>query len=88
MHGDLLQLFIADGWLPNAGLASIQPYMLHYLIPVLIAATGGSLVAGERGRVMGAIAVMGCIAGVGGIEGGQPMLMGAMVIELFCRLGY
>lgn len=81
--GLITALFIADGWLPNAGLASIQPYMLHYLIPVLIAATGGSLVAGERGRVMGAIAVMGCIAGVGGIEGGQPMLMGAMVIGPF-----
>ncbi len=80
--GLITALFIADGWIPNTGLASIQPYMLTYLLPVLIAATGGSLVGGERGRVMGAIAVMGCIAGVGGSEG-QPMLMAAMVIGPF-----
>lgn len=48
----------------------------------MIASTGGSLIGGERGRVMGAIAVMGCIAGVGGMEG-QPMLLGAMVIGPF-----
>lgn len=80
--GLITALFIADGWIPNEGLASIHPYMLTYLLPVLIAATGGSMVGGERGRVMGAIAVMGCIAGVGGTEG-QPMLMGAMVIGPF-----
>ena len=79
--GLITALFIKDGWLPNEGLASIQPYMLTYL-PVLIASTGGALIGGERGRVMGAIAIMGCIAGVGGTEG-QPMLMGAMVIGPF-----
>ena len=77
--GFITALFIADGWLPNEQLASIQPYMLTYLIPVLIAATGGKMVGGDRGWVMGAIAVMGCIAGVGGTEG-QPMLLGAMVM--------
>lgn len=80
--GLITALFIKDGWLPNEGLASIQPYMLTYLLPVLIAFTGGALIGGERGRVMGAIAIMGCIAGVGGTEG-QPMLMGAMVIGPF-----
>ncbi|MCM1245231.1 MAG: PTS mannitol transporter subunit IICBA [Roseburia sp.] len=80
--GLITALFIADGWLPNEGLASIQPYMLTYLLPILIAATGGALIGGDRGRVMGAIAIMGCIAGVGGSEG-QPMLMGAMVIGPF-----
>lgn len=80
--GLITALFIEDGWLPNEGLASIQPYMLTYLLPILIASTGGYLVGGDRGRVMGAIAVMGCIAGVGGSEG-QPMLMGAMVIGPF-----
>lgn len=80
--GLITALFIADGWLPNKGLASIHPYMLTYLLPILIAATGGALVGGERGRVMGAIAIIGCIAGVGGTEG-QPMLMGAMVIGPF-----
>ena len=76
--GFITALFIPDGWLPNEQLASIQPYMLSYLLPVLIAFTGGRMVGGDRGGVMGAIAVMGTIAGVGGTEG-QPMLMGAMV---------
>ena len=80
--GFITALFIPDGWLPNEQLASIQPYMLTYLLPVLIAYTGGRMVGGDRGGVIGAIAVMGCIAGVGGTEG-QPMLMGAMVMGPF-----
>lgn len=80
--GFITALFIADGWIPNAGLASIQPYMLYFLLPILIAGTGGKLVAKERGMVIGAIAVMGCIAGVGGTDG-QPMLMAAMIIGPF-----
>ncbi len=77
--GFITAFFIADGWFPNEKLASIQPYMLTYLLPVLIASQGGYMVGGDRGRVMGAITVMGCIAGVGGTEG-QPMLMGAMIV--------
>ena len=80
--GFITALFIADGWLPHEGLASIQPYMLTYLLPILIAYTGGKMVGGDRGGVMGAIAIMGCIAGVGGTEG-QPMLMAAMFMGPF-----
>ena len=80
--GFITALFIPDGWLPNEQLASIQPYMLSYLLPALIAFTGGRMVGGDRGGVMGAIAVMGTIAGVGGVDG-QPMLMGAMVMGPF-----
>ena len=80
--GFITALFIPDGWLPNEQLASIQPYMLTYLLPALIAFTGGRMVGGDRGGVMGAIAVMGTIAGVGGVDG-QPMLMGAMVMGPF-----
>ena len=39
--GFITALFIADGWIPNAKLASIQPYMLTFLLPMLIAYTGG-----------------------------------------------
>lgn len=53
--------------------------MLTYLLPILIAATGGRMIAKDRGMVMGAIAIVGCIAGVGGTEG-QPMLMAAMIM--------
>lgn len=80
--GFITAMFIADGWWPNEQLASIQPYMLTYLLPILIAATGGRMVAKDRGMVIGAIAIVGCIAGVGGTEG-QPMLMAAMVMGPF-----
>ena len=80
--GFITALFIPDGWLPNEKLASIHPYMLFFLLPILIAYTGGKMIGGTRGGVIGGIAVMGCIAGVGGVEG-QPMLMGAMVMGPF-----
>lgn len=80
--GFITAIFIADGWWPNEQLASIQPYMLTYLLPILIAATGGRMIAQDRGMVMGAIAIVGCIAGVGGTEG-QPMLMAAMIMGPF-----
>lgn len=80
--GFITAIFIADGWWPNEQLASIQPYMLTYLLPILIAATGGRMIAKDRGMVMGAIAIVGCISGVGGTEG-QPMLMAAMIMGPF-----
>lgn len=87
--GLLAALFISTGWVPNEALAQLNGPLLNYVIPILIASTGGYMVGGERGRVMGAIGVMGaivsCTAGnirFGGaaIENGQTMLMGAMVI--------
>ena len=77
--GFITALFIPAGWLPNEKLAAIQTYMLFYLLPVLIAYTGGKMVGGARGGVIGAIAVMGAVAGVGGTDG-QPMRMGAMIM--------
>ena len=49
------------------------------MILVLIAAQGGYLTGGDRGRITGAIAVIGCIADAPG----TTMLMGAMVIGHF-----
>ena len=50
--GFITAFFIADGWIPNAKLASIQPYMLTFLLPMLIAYTGGKQVGGDRGGVL------------------------------------
>lgn len=77
--GFLTALFIETGWLPNERFASIATPMLSYLIPVLIAAQGGYLTGGDRGRIVGAIAVIGCIAGAPD----TTMLMGAMVMGPF-----
>ncbi len=73
--GFITALFIPDGWIPNEGLASIHPPILTYLLPILIAAQGGKMIGGDRGRVMGAIAIVGCIAG-----SDNTMLMAAMAI--------
>lgn len=77
--GFLTALFIETGWLPNEQFASIATPMLSYLIPVLIAAQGGYLTGGDRGRIVGATAVIGCIAGAPD----TTMLMGAMVMGPF-----
>ena len=74
--GFLAALFIDTGWIPNEGFNSMVSPMLTYLIPILIASTGGRMVGGERGRVVGAIAVMGAILSDTSIT----MLMGAMVM--------
>ncbi len=76
--GFITALFIEKGWLPNAQLASMQSPILTYLLPIMIAAQGGKMVGGDRGRVMGAVAVMGCIVG-----SDYTMLMGAMAIGPF-----
>lgn len=73
--GFLGALFIEKGWFPNEALASIVTPMLTYLLPILIAGQGGYMVAGDRGRVIGAIAVVGCICG-----SEYTMLMGAMIM--------
>ena len=72
-------LFIDTGWLPNKELSSLVGPFLSYALPLLIAYTGGKMVAGPRGAVMGAIAVMGVIQS----NPGTTMLMGAMVMGPF-----
>lgn len=61
--GLLTALFIPTGWLPNANLAKMVGPMITYLLPLLIAYTGGKIVADHRGGVLGAIAAMGVIVG-------------------------
>lgn len=74
--GFLAALFIDTGWIPNKGFNSMVSPMLTYLIPVLIASTGGKMIGGDRGRVVGAIAVIGAIMSNTEIT----MLMAAMVM--------
>lgn len=73
--GLITALFIETGWLPNAELAELVGPTLNYLLPIMIAFQGGKLVYGERGGVVGAIAVMGVIVG-----SPIPMFIGAMIM--------
>ena len=67
-------LFIPTGWLPNEELAKLISPMLTYLLPLLIGYSGGKLVAGERGGIIGAITTAGVIVGTT-----IPMFIGAMI---------
>ena len=71
--GVLTSLFIPTGWLPNENLATIVGPAITYLLPLLIGYTGGYMVHGQRGAVVGAIATFGAIAGAE-----VPMFIGAI----------
>ncbi|MFU2315258.1 PTS mannitol transporter subunit IICBA [Rahnella sp. PCH160] len=72
--GIITALFIPTGWIPNETLAKLVGPMITYLLPLLIGFTGGRLVGGDRGGVVGAITVMGVIVGAD-----MPMFLGAMI---------
>lgn len=74
--GFLAAFFNGSGWIPHEGFATIFSAILVYLIPILIAATGGKLIGGERGSIVGAIAVVGAIMS----DPDTTMLMAAMII--------
>lgn len=73
--GLITALFIETGWCPNEKLAQFVTPMSTVLLPLLIAYTGGSAVAGQRGGVIGAITTMGVIVG-----SDIPMFIGAMIV--------
>ncbi|WP_433213630.1 mannitol-specific PTS transporter subunit IIC [Microtetraspora malaysiensis] len=73
--GLITALFIPTGWLPNKTLAELVGPIITVLLPVLIGYTGGRMVHGQRGAVVGAVATMGVVVGVD-----IPMFLGAMVI--------
>jgi PTS system mannitol-specific IIC component len=73
--GLLTALFIPTGWLPNEELSSMVGPMIINLLPILIGYTGGRLVHGQRGAVIGAVATVGVIVGAS-----IPMFLGAMII--------
>ncbi|MFJ4169869.1 PTS mannitol transporter subunit IICBA [Paenarthrobacter sp. NPDC089714] len=85
--GLITALFIEKGYIPvpqlggfgtNAeGVANVGLVgpMITYLLPLLIAYTGGKMVYDVRGGVVGAIGTMGVIVGAG-----IPMFIGAMIM--------
>lgn len=73
--GLITALFIPTGWVPHEGFGSLVGPMITYLLPLLIAYTGGKIVHGDRGGVVGATAAMGVIVGAS-----IPMFLGAMIV--------
>jgi mannitol PTS system EIICBA or EIICB component len=84
--GLITAFFIPTGWTPNEDLAQLVGPMIFFLLPILIGYTGGWLVHGQRGAVVGAIATAGVAIGgfVGTEVGGEPvqtpMFLGAMIM--------
>ena len=73
--GLITALFIPTGWLPNEDFAALVGPMITLLLPILIGYTGGRLVHGQRGAVVGAVATVGVVVGAD-----VPMFLGAMII--------
>ena len=73
--GLIAALFMNTGWFPNKDLAKMITPMVTYLLPLLIGFTGGDMLYGHRGGVVGAIATMGVIVGAK-----IPMFIGAMIM--------
>ncbi|POH57055.1 PTS mannitol transporter subunit IICBA [Arthrobacter glacialis] len=73
--GLITALFIPKGFFPNETLGAMVGPMITYLLPVLIGYTGGKMVHGVRGGVVGAVATMGVIVGTD-----IPMFIGAMIM--------
>lgn len=76
--GFITALFIPTGWMPNANFAELVGPMITYLLPLLLGYTGGKLVGGKRGAILGAVGTIGLIVG-----SDIPMFLGAMVIGPF-----
>lgn len=73
--GLITAFFIPTGWFPNEELGSMVQPMIRFLLPILIAFTGGKMIHGQRGGVAGAVATMGAIVG-----SDIPMFMAAMIL--------
>jgi PTS system mannitol-specific IIC component len=73
--GFITALFIPTGWTPNSHFGQLVSPMITYLLPLMIGSTGGHLIGGKRGAVMGGIGTMGVIVGAD-----IPMFIGAMVM--------
>ena len=73
--GLITAFFIPTGWIPNELLGSLVDPMIKYLLPLLIGYTGGKMVGGARGGVIGTGATMGVIVGAD-----IPMFSGAMIM--------
>ncbi|OXM85241.1 PTS mannitol transporter subunit IICB [Paenibacillus rigui] len=73
--GLITALFIPTGWFPNEYLAKLVGPTITYLLPILIGYTGGQMVHGSRGAVIGSIATMGVVIGAD-----IPMFLGAMIV--------
>jgi PTS system mannitol-specific IIC component len=95
--GIFTAFFIAVGWTPVPALETLVGPFIHYLLPILIAYTGGNIIYGVRGGVVASIGTFGAIAGsdylIAQINADLPadnqlgqvhMFIGAMIMAPIC----
>ena len=73
--GLITALFIPTGWIPNEQLSELVGPMILYLLPILIGYTGGKMIYGTRGGVVGATLTMGVVVGTD-----IPQFLGGMIM--------
>lgn len=73
--GLITAFFIPTGWTPSERLVQLVGPMITFLLPLLIGYTGGKMIWGVRGGVVGAIVTAGIIVGTS-----IPMFLGAMIV--------
>lgn len=73
--GFITALFIPAGWVPNEQLGSLVSPMITYMLSMLVGYTGGDMVGGKRGAIIGTVGTMGIVVG-----SDIPMLLGAMAM--------
>ncbi len=91
--GLITALFISTGWTPNERYATFVDPMLYYLLPLLLAMSGGRRVGGDRGALIASITTIGLIMGgmnipmerfgieaEAGATTSVPMFLGAMIM--------
>jgi PTS system mannitol-specific IIC component len=86
--GLITAFFIPVGWTPNEKIATMVGPGIYYLLPLLIAYTGGHNIYGLRGGVVGATSTLGIILATSSPlfdptyadTGGSPMFLGAMIM--------
>jgi PTS system mannitol-specific IIC component len=83
--GLITAFVIPVGWTPNEKISSVVGPSILYLLPILIAYTGGKMVYGVRGGVVGGFSVIGVIMATSdplfiGDGNAVPMFLGAMIM--------
>lgn len=73
--GLITALFIPTGWIPSETFVELVGPMIINLLPILIGYTGGRMIHGTRGGVIGAVTTMGVVVG-----SEIPMFLGAMIV--------
>lgn len=76
--GFITAFFIETGWIPNEHFAELVSPISKFILPLLLGYTGGKLVHGDRGGVIGTLVTGGMVVG-----SDIPMFLGAMIMGPF-----